>query len=177
MVFVAFVRAVMIGRDGLDRRVLLDMFRAAGAEDAASHISTGNVSFVARPVLLGEIVERVERDLESLLGRPTELFVRSLTALIDMLAEDPFARSPFDDPQDRIVTLFRDRVPARLELPIVADRGDYAVFAAGAREVFSVTRDVDGRRRAPGGMIERLAGQRVTSRSWSTIERIVAHRS
>ena len=45
---------------------------------------------------------------------------------------------------------------------------------AGRREVFAVGRDVDGRRQAPGGVVERAAAEPTTSRAWSTVERIVA---
>ena len=86
--FVAFVRAVMIGREGLHRQVLLDMFARAGATDAVSYISTGNVSFSADAIAVATIVDRVEADLEQLLGRPTPLFVRSCDALVELVAGD-----------------------------------------------------------------------------------------
>ncbi|MEZ5298123.1 MAG: DUF1697 domain-containing protein [Ilumatobacteraceae bacterium] len=69
-IHVAFVRAVMIGREGLHRPVLLDMFERAGGSEATSYISTGNVSFPADPESIGELVELVEADLEQLLGAP-----------------------------------------------------------------------------------------------------------
>jgi uncharacterized protein (DUF1697 family) len=173
VIYVAFVRAVMIGREGLDRHVLLDMFDLAGATRSTSYISTGNVSFEAPPERVAAIVEQVESDLEHLLGRPTELFVRTLSELGHMRASEPFTPPPFDEPRDRVVTFFRDAVPEQQELPIVSQRGDFSVFLASGREVFSVTREIAGRTQAPGGVIERLAGERVTTRAWSTIERIV----
>ena len=41
------------------------------------------------------------------------------------------------------------------------------------RDVLAVTRLVDGRVQDPGGHIQKITGQLMTSRSWSTIERIV----
>lgn len=174
-VHVAFVRAVMIGREGLDRPVLLDMFTRAGAADARSYLATGNVSFRAEPRAVAGIVDAVEHDLEALLGRATPIFVRSLTELVALVERDVFASEPLDAVAARLVTFFRSGVPSGLTLPVRAPNGDWSVFAAGAREVFSVTRaQPDRQPRDPGGVIQRLAGEPVTTRAVGTLERIVA---
>lgn len=170
--YVGFVRAVMIGREGLHREVLLDMFERAGAASAVSYISTGNVSFECDPARLADIVDAVESDLAALLDRYTEVFVRSHDELRSMHDSDPFATSPDEQPDHRLVTMFRRAVPDTLNLPIESPKGYWVAFAAGPREVFSVTREIDGRTQDPGGVIERLADERATTRAWSTIERI-----
>ena len=164
----------MIGREGLHRQVLLDMFERAGAADAVSYISTGNVSFSVEPARLDGVVEAVEAELEALLGRATPLYVRSLDELIDLVERDPFGAAPFEDVYARIVTFFRNGVPESVEVPLDARNGDWAVFAAGPSEVFSVTRAWPDRQpQDPGGLIQRMAGEPVTSRAIGTIERIV----
>ncbi len=173
--YVAFVRAVMIGREGLHRDVLLDLVTAAGGHNPVSYISTGNVSFdVTDDVDLDALVDELERGITDVVGRPTEVFVRRLDELADLHDRQPFSSTPFPEFQDALVIMFRDAVPDRLHLPIESPRGDWVVFDAGPREVFAVNRDVDGRRQSPGGVVERLAGERMTSRAWSTIERIVS---
>lgn len=172
--YAAFVRAVMIGREGLHRQVLLDLFTAAGARNPESYISTGNVSFdLPDDVDVDTLVDKLEHEITGVVGRPTEVFVRPLDELVDMRERQPFASTPFPEFQDALVIMFRDRVPDRLQLPIESPRGDWVVFDAGPKEVFAVNRDVAGRRQSPGGVVERLAGERMTSRAWSTIERIV----
>lgn len=172
-IHVAFVRAVMIGREGLHRTVLLDMFERAGATEATSYISTGNVSFRADDA--AAVSAAVEADLHELLGRETPLFVRSLDELQALLDSDPFATEPFDEVYARLVTFFGDEVPRSVELPVEATNGDWSVFAAGPRELFSVTRAWPDRQpNDPGGRIQRLADQPVTTRALGTLERIVA---
>ena len=171
---VAFVRAVMIGREGLHRTVLLDMFERAGAADPVSYFSTGNVSFKVEPERVDHVATVVEADLERLLDRPTPLFVRSLDGLRSMLADDPFAAAPFDKVHARLVTFFRQDVPATFELPMTAPNGDWTIFAGTTTELFSVTRAWSDRQpQDPGGVIQRTAGQLVTTRALGTIERIV----
>lgn len=173
--YVAFVRAVMIGREGLHRAALLDMFERAGAADPVSYISTGNVSFSIEPADLERVVEGVEADLERLLERPTPLYVRSLDELRSLLADDRFAQAPFDDVRARLVTFFRPTVPPTFELPMSASDGDWSIFAGTTTELFSVTRAWPDRQpNDPGGVIQRTAGQMVTTRALGTIERIVS---
>lgn len=172
-IYVGFVRAVMIGREGLHRQVLLDIVEAAGGADGVSYISTGNVSFELDERHLDAAVGQIEHGISAVVGRPTPVFVRSIGELAAIVESRPFDRSPFDDALDSVVIMFRDRVPAALDLPVRSARGDWVVFGAGPREVYAVVRDVDGRRQAPGGVVERLAGEQTTSRAWSTIDRIV----
>lgn len=176
----AFVRAVMVGRESLDRQVLLDTFERAGAVDARSHISTGNVSFVVGDAGgsgsgLDGLVDGVESRLEQLLGRPTPVYVRSLDDLVALLDADRFAAAPFDEVHARLVTFCRDRVPTTIELPWEAPNGDWSVFDASERELFGVTRAWPDRQpQDPGGVVQRRLGEPVTTRALGTIERIVA---
>jgi len=171
--WVGFVRAVMIGRDGLHREVLLDLLERAGGADVASHLTTGNVSFRADIDAVDDVVGRIEAGIERVVGRPTPVFVRSVDHLEALVAQAPFDRAPHDEPLARLVTMVRDTVPDGFEVPIVSPRGDYQVFAVEGGEIFSITVDTGGRVQDPGGLIERLAGEPVTTRAWRTIERIV----
>ncbi len=171
--FVAFVRAVMVGRDGLHREVLLDAFLAAGATDVVSYITTGNVSFRASVSAVVEIHDAVEARLEDIVGRRTELYIRSHAELDEMRRSDPFLDAPLAGEVGRVVTFMASAPPDDLVLPITSPDGDVVVFASGPRELFTVAAMVDGQSRGPGGLIERALDQRVTSRAWSTIERIL----
>jgi uncharacterized protein (DUF1697 family) len=164
---VAFIRAIMIGRQGLHREVVLDLFRDAGAHHPVNHLATGNVSFGARTRDLDGIVEHVEAGIEAIAGRPKLLYVRPLAQLVAMVDADPFATAPRGDVPQREVVFMPGRVPP-IELPFVTRRGDLCIFAASDRELFAVSRV-----EPPGGVIERLTGEPVTVRAWSTVTRIV----
>src|SRR5687768_1554076 len=49
MRYVGLVRNVMLGREGLHRYVLLRLVDAAGGRSAASHLTTGNLTFDVAP--------------------------------------------------------------------------------------------------------------------------------
>ena len=171
--YVGFVRAVMVGRDGLHRSVLLDCVEAAGGRDPVSHLTTGNVSFRAESGAAEGVVHELEAGVSSVVGRTTPVILRSLDHLAALVERAPFDGAPHDAPRARLVTMAQHGIGS-LELPIVSPRGDYHVFAHEGGDVFSITIDTGGRVQDPGGLIERAVGAPVTTRAWGTIERIVA---
>ncbi len=171
--FVALIRAIMIGRDGLDRLTVLEIFRAAGAFDPVSHLATGNVSFTADPESVDLVVGRVERAIEQVAGSLKPLYVRSIDDMRSIVASRPFDPSPLAGSVDHEVIFFRGDPPP-VTLPVQAPSALLTIFAAGKREWFSAAAPgPDGRVEAPGGLVERLTGERVTVRAWTTVRRIV----
>jgi uncharacterized protein (DUF1697 family) len=166
---VAFIRAVMIGRDGLHREVVLDLFREAGAIEPRNHLTTGNVSFSAAGADVARIVGHVERGIEAVTGRSKPLYVRPLDHLERLVRQGP----PGDRPPGDERTLELVFLPAGapdVELPIRSRTGRTTVFAATGGELWAATVPDE----APGGFVERALGVPVTVRAWSTIRRIVA---
>ncbi len=175
---VAFIRAVMVGRQGLTRDALLRVFEAAGALDPVSHLATGNVSFGlpgGGAELLGALQAAVERDIAAITGRPKPVFIRSVAALRKLVVAQPFAQPPIPaaDIYERCVS-FTDCSTHRLDLPLTTARADAVVFAAQGRQVYAVTRQLDGRPGNPVLLIERALGRPVTTRNWNTVELVVA---
>lgn len=174
MRFAAFVRNVMIGREGLHRDVLLDIFERAGATSARSYISTGNVTFTCPPRRTRAITERVEEGIAAVIGRHEGVYVRSLDYLDDLVATEPFAAAPFPDPFEHTVSFLRGADITIPDLPLESGRGDVVVFAATATELFAVNQMVEGRTSGAGGLIEKTLQDPVTTRNWNTVLRIVA---
>ena len=163
----------MVGREGLDRSTLLETFTEAGAADPVSHLSTGNVSFNLEPDDLPAFVDAVDARLTEVVGRDIEVFIRTIDHLTALDGAGAFARSPFAEVRDCVVTFFHQPPELPWKLPHLIRNDLVAVVAAAGREVFSVTRELDGRYAAPGGVLERVTGQRATSRGWSTLEKIL----
>lgn len=173
MRYAAFVRAVMVGRDGLDRATLLECFERSGAKRARSYISTGNVTFDAPPRSVDAITRRAEEAIESVVARRTEVYVRSIPYLEDLVATAPYDRAPVPDSVESEVSfLYRPVDVAALGLPIVSPGGHLTIFHATTSETFCAGRDIDGRRQGAGGFVERRLGQRVTTRAWTTVLRV-----
>lgn len=163
----------MVGREGLHRQVILDTFRKAGATDPVSHLATGNVSFDLDPTRIDDLAAKVEDAMTEVVGRDIEVFIRTLDALEAVDAEAIYATAPFE-PLHRLVTYFNEP-PAfgSAEIPGLIQKGRTAVLAIDGLDVYSVARELDGQIGAPGGILEKLSGQRVTTRAWSTVQKII----
>jgi len=86
---VGFVRNVMVGRNGLTRDVLLDIFTDSGADDPASHLATGNITFELIDDVEG-FERRAEHSLREVIGRHEPIFIRSLSDLANRIEMNPF---------------------------------------------------------------------------------------
>ena len=169
----AFIRNVMIGREGLDREVLLDIVEQAGATAPRSYISTGNVTFSAVPSEIHQIKTRIEADIVAVIKRHEAVFVRSILELESMVSSDPFTERALEV-HDRYVSFTHKPIDPAIEVPFESGRGDIVAFDRTVREVFSVTRLVEGRATGPGPFIEKKIGQPITTRNWNTIVRVVS---
>lgn len=170
MRYVGLVRNIMIGREGMHRVRLLERLEQLGAEDPVSFISTGNFAFDLAPEALPELVGRFESWLLDTLGRPELLFVRELGEVEALVDADPFGHLP-EEAIERGVSFAK--TPLAIEVPWTSKRGDAVIFRVAGREAYGHSRMVAGRTTGFGGYVERLAGQRVTTRGFRTLERIV----
>lgn len=174
--FVAFIRAIMIGREGLSRQVVLDAFEAAGAVASRNHLTTGNVSFDARRSDLAGIVEAASATLSGVKGRETPILVRGLAELSAIPFDDIFAEAPPGYDHARLITFLTDDAPD-VELPMAGPRDLSVVFQRRGRELFSASRLVDGEHSDPGGLLQRRLGVPITTRTVGTIEKILRAQS
>lgn len=172
MRYVAFVRNVMVGRQGLGRSALLSAFAEAGADEPVSYLATGIVSFACAPEAVAGVGAAAQARIANILGRDEEVFVRSLAALRRRVSARPFAAAPWQDAYERCMSFTASDL-RDLELPHVTSRKDACLFDRVGTDVYCVTRIIGGRPGSPGKALERLLGQPVTTRNWNTIERIV----
>lgn len=164
----------MVGREGLHRQVILDIFRRAGAGDPRCHLATGNVSFDLEPAGIPALTEDVDAGLTAVVGRKIEIFVRGLDTLRRVDADAIYATAPFGEVEGRLVTYFHDTPDfGSVEVPGLIQKGRTALLAIDGRDVYSAIREVDGQMGSPGGLLEKLSGQRMTTRAWSTVEKIL----
>jgi len=144
-------------------------FEAAGFADVKTVLSSGNVLFGARASKEATLARKAEEAMKKHLGHSFPAIVRSVEALREILAGDPY--EDFRLPRDakRVVTFLRERRGKKLDLPIELD-GARILSVRGA-EVFSAY--VPGPR-GPVFMtlIEKTFGKDVTTRTWDTVRKV-----
>ncbi len=161
----------MVGRNGLTRAVLVRAFEDAGGADVASVLATGNIVFTAGDA---ESVAAAAADLlRASTGLSEPIFVRSFADLQRIYVADPFAAAPTDNVYEQCVSFAAGELFGVGPLPIESGRRDVCIFRVAGREAYSVTRLIAGRCGTAGPVVERRAGQPVTTRNWRTIRRLI----
>jgi len=167
--YAAFLRGV--SPMNLQMIALKACLEKAGFSDVKTLLSSGNATFSAVVPSEGALEKKIEAALKKALGREFMTLVRSIDALQELLASDPFR--PFGGPAGakRVVTFLREP-PARLpKLPIefdgvrilrVLDREVLSDYVVGPRGPVFMT------------LLQKTFGEGITTRTWDTVRKVAA---
>jgi uncharacterized protein (DUF1697 family) len=144
-------------------------FESAGFGNVRTVLSSGNVVFDADDAPGQALEQRAEAALQNELGRGFLTIVRSLAALEELLASDPYAAFDLPVGAKCVVTFLRAAPDPGPPLP--AASGDAWVLCQRGHEVFSAYLP------SPQGtpfmtLIEATFGKAVTTRTWATVQRV-----
>ena len=144
-------------------------FESARFTDVKTLLSSGNVVFSARVASEASLQRKAEAAMMQRLGSAFLTIVRSLDALRDMLASDPYRAVRLDPGAKRIVTFLRNRPTSKLALPIEFEGA--RILAVKGCDVFSAYV------RNPKGpvfmtLIEKTFGKEATTRTWDTVAKV-----
>lgn len=165
--YVAFLRGVMPGKPSMTD--LKKAFEKAGFTDVKTVLTSGNVVFSCKAASEAALERRAEESMKMVLGKVYVPIVRSVDALQELLAADPFAGIRLKPDSKRVVTFLRKRPDEQATLPDAIDGA--RVVAVTDREAFTVYWPNP---RGPVFMtlIEKTFGKDVTTRTWETVGKV-----
>jgi uncharacterized protein (DUF1697 family) len=167
---VAFLRGVG-GPKPARAAELKRCFGAAGFDPVVPVLATGNVVFglgrERRPPEAGAISDLVARHF----GYPLPAILRDGATVAAMVARAPFDGLAGDD-RVRFVALIADDAPSPTSLAMPAPDAGYSIVAREGRDLFFAVEQEAIQRLM--GRLERTFDKRVTTRNWSTIQRVAA---
>jgi uncharacterized protein (DUF1697 family) len=175
MKFVAFFRNVNLGqRNSPTRSQLESAFLQAGASEAASVLSNGTLVFSVSDGDIAQVTSvRACATLRQTCGLNEPAFVRSLSHLAALAAEDPFADFGDLAVYERCISIFDRQAMPQVAPPLESQRKDCIIFRIDDGEALSVTREVNGKAGYPTPVLERALNVPVTTRSWTTLLRVI----
>ncbi len=165
--YAAFLRGVMPMNAKMPD--LKQAFEAAGFSDVRTILSSGNVVFSARAASEVALQRKAETAMERRLGRSFLTIVRSIDALQELLASDPYQQFRLGPKAKRIVTFLRQVPTRKIDLPVEQDGA--RILAVRGSEIFSAYLPT------PKGpvfmtLIEKTFGKDQTTRTWDTVAKI-----
>ncbi len=180
MKVVAFVRNINVGQKGFPSRPQLEQaFLAAGALSVVSFQSNGTVvAEVEDGMRLEALRDGAGGYLRTECGFGEAIFVRELAAIRAAVGEDPYAGIDGVGPDStgyphRYVSYYEYAGSMEGVLPLESAKGDCLVFRGTAQEAYSVAREIRGVSGYPTPLLEKRLQVPVTTRSWTTLVRLV----
>lgn len=130
--FVAFLRAVNLGKRTARSSQLVDAVASLGFEHVWTYIASGNVVFDAPRATAAQLEAQLGAAFEAALGFEATTFVRTPTELRAALALEPFAVA---DRDTYFITFLKDRPDAAARRALEGLSNDYDTLTVDGRDV------------------------------------------
>jgi uncharacterized protein (DUF1697 family) len=169
---VALFRGINVGRA---KRVamadLKSMFEGLGCIEVKTVLASGNVVFTPPPDSDGSFASMIEDELERTAGFGARVTVLSAPELAEVFAQNPMVELAVN-PSRLLVAILNDRADLALLEPLQKDDWSPDELALGSRAAYLWCPEGVLASRLPDA-VGRLVGDRVTTRNWATLKKLV----
>jgi uncharacterized protein (DUF1697 family) len=165
--YVAFPRGINAGHP-MRMEELRAVFESLGYESVRTVLASGNVLFETRKTAEATLTRKIEEALAARFGARIPVVIRTRAELERLAGANPFGKVTAGAKTRPFVTFLKKK-PARRGLP----KGEgFKVLAVVDRTVCSL---VDTGGTTPGlmRMLDKEFGTDVTTRTWSTVEKVL----
>lgn len=171
--YVAFLRAVNVGKRVVKMDALAKMFEAVNLAEVKTHIQSGNVTFKTRATNIQALRRKIEKQLSKSLGYEVKVMLSTSTELTALVKRNPFKRIELDGSVMLFVSLLSSKPTNSPHLPIHSEAENLNVIAIRDNAAFTVARrKKNGWFGFPNLFIEKQLGVDATTRNWSTVKKI-----
>ena len=174
MKYVAFLRGIGPGNPNMRNDKLRGVFEELSFSNVRSVISSGNIIFESNSKDIARMEAKIEAAWPKRLGFTSTTIIRSQKQLEDLVALDPFKGLTHGPSSYLLVTFFKKPQKMPFELPFQPDNRPYYLPISTDQEVFSVTDNTNIPTTDLMTWLERQFGKEISSRTWKTVQRILA---
>lgn len=172
--YVALLRAINgVKINNILKAELRSVFTESGADWAETYIASGNVVFECLPSTLTSILRKAHDRLRTRHQIDQPIIVRTVAELL-VLREGGIPVIVRPDYIGVMATFLSGPAKSVPKLPVSSRRGDISVFEVRHDVVLSHRFKVHGNAGDSNALVERLWQVQATSRSWRTVEGLVA---
>lgn len=171
--YIAFLRAINVGKRQVKMDRLRAVFQDAGFADVETFIASGNVIFTAPAQDSGMLEERIEGVLREALGFEVETFLRTPAELDAVARYRPFGAE--GDEHTVYVNFLYEPLPADAVERLTALRTEVDTFHVHGREFYWLARKKVSESLVTGPMMARAIGKvPSTNRNVTTVRKLAA---
>ena len=172
--YVAFLRAINVGGRSMIRMdALKRAFDEAGCGSARTYIQSGNVVFECHENRAPAVFRSIHARVRPLLGSEPTILFRTLDELERLVRANPF-KALRAGPEKKLYVTFLAASAKKPKGSIVLEKEALEVVGMKGPDVYIVSgRKKNGFYGFPNNFIEKELGVPGTSRTWSTVNKVV----
>lgn len=171
--YVAFLRAINVGKRTVKMDRLRNVFQEMGFGDVATFIASGNVIFTAEAQDGRALEQRIEAGLREALGYEVETFIRTPAELRAVAEHRPFGAE--GDEHTVYVNFLYEPLPADAAERLLALQTEVDEFHVHGREFYWLARKKISESLVTGPMMSRAIGKvPSTNRNVTTVRKLAA---
>ncbi len=174
--YAAFLRGINVGGNTLvPMEELKRAFETLQFSSVRTVLASGNVLFEAPATPVATIEKKIEKGLEKRLGKKITVFVRTLDSLQRLAASEPFTEAGVE-PETRLYVTFLPARPKKSQMRTNSP-GGFQILRVTPGEVLSILSPAPGVRTVDlMQILEKEFGDRITTRNYTTILRVLKAR-
>jgi uncharacterized protein (DUF1697 family) len=170
---VALLRGINVGgRHKLPMKELVALFEEVGSEDVRTYIQSGNVVFRSASKSVAEVTAELEWAIEARFGFEVPIVMRSVEALCDIVARNPFVAAGAD-PRHLHVGFLSDAPTEQAVASLDPARTNIDSFRVLGTEVHLHVPGGMGRTKLTTDWFDRRLGTTMTVRNWRTVNKLI----
>ena len=174
--YAAFLRGINVGGHKLvSMKRLSQAFESLGFKNVRTLLASGNVLFDAPPRNRAGLVRKIEARLEQTFGHEISVIVRTLDELRVVVDSTPFKGIRVTPRTRLFVTFLSEKPRTSLKIPYTSPDKSFRILRLTKSEVCSVL--TLGKQWAKNlrqmDILEKEFGRKITTRSWSTVVRVL----
>lgn len=171
--YAGFLRSINVGGKNLikmDR--VRQIFETCGMKNVKTYIQSGNIFFDSNIESENTIIQKIEKELHKELNQDVILVIRTVDEIKTILEKNPFDRLKLPASTKLYVSLHKEKMKSLPKIPLVSEKQDVEIIKITGREIYSITREINGRFGFPNNFIEAELNIKVTTRNWNTLNKV-----
>jgi uncharacterized protein (DUF1697 family) len=173
-VIISMLRGVNLGgQRKIKMDVLRSLYESLGLRDAQTHVNSGNVIFRTEKRDLASLTRRIQKGIEQNFGFQSDVIVRTVPELRDVIARNPFAKRRGIEPSRLLVTFLATDPASEAREKLLTIQTAPEELRIEGRELYIYYPNGMARPKLSWPMIEKILKTSGTGRNWNTVTKLL----
>ncbi|HLZ14328.1 MAG TPA: DUF1697 domain-containing protein [Candidatus Acidoferrum sp.] len=174
-VVVSLLRAVNVGGHAVVKMAeLRALYESLRFEKVQTYVQSGNVIFETGETDLGRIAARIRAAIKKKFAVEPDVIVRTVSAMRDIVARNPFARRKGIEPNKLHVQFLPGKLSAQASAELKALPLAPEELVPSGQEIFIYFPDGAGKSKLPWPKLQKICGMPGTGRNWNSVTKLLA---